>query len=44
LIAVDTMMCPICGCNPRLVRLRRYAGIAIALGVATWLIFTRALF
>lgn len=40
-IAVDTLMCPICGCNPRVVRLRRYVGIIGALAVATWLVFTQ---
>lgn len=43
-IAIDTLMCPICGCNPRVVRLRRYFGLAVAVGVATWLVFTKAAF
>ena len=44
MIAVDTLMCPICGCSPRMVRVRRYVMLALALGVASWLLFTQAAF
>jgi hypothetical protein len=40
-IAADTLMCPICGCNPRVVRVRRYVALLAALGVATWLVITQ---
>ena len=40
-IATDTTMCPICGCNPGVVRLKRYVGLAAAIVVASWVLFTQ---
>ncbi len=36
LISIDTEMCPICGCNPRWIRLRRLAAWALMAGAAGW--------
>lgn len=42
MIAIDeTTMCPICGCNPFVVRLKRYAAIIVAAVAGGWLLFTQ---
>jgi hypothetical protein len=37
IIAAETESCPICGCNPRTRRLRKYVVLSVAMGTTVFL-------